>query len=225
MRSEHEVEQFRAAMLEKYDGIEDSPVAYEVQCYEAGIPRTFWAVQSKDVVRNNEVFKEVIEPYRKRHLKALRNGYSLFLLGDNGSGKTMFACYLLTQAIKRGQSAYYTTLAQMDIDIKSGFRDRATEERLTALLESDFVVIDECGKETHKIDSYTTMRFELFLKQRYDDGEPVILISNIDHEAFVKMYGSSVESMLEGRYRTVTLDPGDFRKVMKRKMKSDMGYD
>lgn len=223
MRSESEVDQFGGALLAQY-GDEDPRVKYEIECFDACIPKSFWNVQADDVSHNKGAFAEVVDPYRRRWKKVLKHGYSLLFVGDNGAGKTMFCCYLLTQAIKRGQSAYYTTLAQLDIDIKSGFRDKASEDRLAAMLKSDFVVIDEVGKESFKADGYTTMRLELFLKQRYDDAEPVLLASNIDHQSLCRMYGSSVESMLDGRYRTVTLEPGDFRKVAKKSMKRDMGY-
>jgi len=137
---------------------------------------------------------------------------------------TMFISYLLTQMIKRGLTTYYTTLTQLDIDIKMGFRDNDLALRLEYMLESDFVAIDEIGKEAFKTDGYLTTRLEHYLKKRYDDAEPVLLSSNIDIESLCKMYGSTIESMFDGKYRTVSLEPGDFRKSTKAKMKRSMGY-
>ena len=182
-------------------------------------------MRSKDVTHNREIFDDVVEPYRQNWRAALRRGYSLLFMGDNGTGKTMFISYLLTQAIKRGQTSYNTTSAQLDRDIKRGFGNNEAEARLDYMLDSDFVCIDEIGKEYYKQESYLNSQLEMLLKRRYDDAEPMILATNIDIEELCKMYGSSVESMFEGKYQTVSLEPGDFRKSMKAKMKKDMKYD
>jgi DNA replication protein DnaC len=137
-------------------GEDDPRVGYRVACFEACIPRTFWNVSSADITYNVQVFSSVVVRYRKRLRRALREGYSLLFVGDNGVGKTMFSSYLLTQAIKRGFTAYYTTLTRLDADIKRGFRDKEADQRLQLMLESDFVAIDEVGKENYKPDSFSS---------------------------------------------------------------------
>lgn len=221
MRSEVECDAFELATVDQL-GEEDPRVGYRVACYEACVPRTFWNVSGADVTYNVAVFGGVVVRYRKRLKRALRRGYSLLFVGDNGVGKTMFTSYLLTQAIKRGFTAYYTTLTQLDADIKRGFRDREADQRLQSMLESDFVAIDEVGKERFKPDSFTSSQFEALLKRRYDNGEPVILGSNAAHDDLCKMYGATVESMFDGRYQVVSLEPGDCRRAHKRQMKRAM---
>jgi DNA replication protein DnaC len=223
MRSEVECDAFATATIEQL-GEDDPRCGYRVACYEACVPRTFWSVSTDDVTYNESVFYSVVVPYRRRLKRALRDGYSLLFVGDNGVGKTMFVSYLLTQAIKRGFTAYYTTLTQLDADIKRGFRDRDADLRLQALLDSDFVAIDEVGKERFKPDSFTTSQFESLLKRRYDDGEPVLLGSNAAHDDLCKMYGATVESMIDGRYQVVSLEPGDCRRAHKRQMKRVMRF-
>jgi DNA replication protein DnaC len=223
MRSEAECAAFELATIDQL-GEDDPRVGYRVACFEACIPRTFWNVRGDDVTYNTAVFSAVVVRYRKRLRRALRRGYSLLFVGDNGVGKTMFSSYLLTQAVKRGFTAYYTTLTQLDADIKRGFRDREADQRLQALLESDFVAIDEVGKETYKRDSFTMSQFEALLKRRYDDGEPVILGSNVAHSDLCKMYGATVESMVDGRYQVVSLEPGDCRREHKAQMKRAMRF-
>lgn len=223
MRQQSEVDTFSTMMSEKY-GRESPEAEYAINCWESCIPKTFWNISSKDVTHNVDVFKKVVVPYRKKWKTARRNGYSLLFTADNGSGKSFFISYILTQMIKRGLTAYYTTLTQLDIDIKRGFRDKDSDLRLEEMLESDFLAIDEIGKESFKTDSYISTRLEHLLKKRYDDSEPVLLASNISHDDLIKMYGSTFESILDGKYRTVSLDPGDFRKSTRAKMKVDMGY-
>jgi DNA replication protein DnaC len=223
MRSEAECDAFATAITDQL-GEDDPRCRYRLACYEACIPRTFWGVASSHVTYNEAVFRAIVVRYRRRLKRALVRGYSLLFVGDNGVGKTMFMSYLLTQAIKRGFTAYYTTLTQLDADIKRGFRDREADQRLLAMLESDFVAIDEVGKETYKSNSFTTSQFESILKQRYDDGEPVLLGSNAAHDDLCKMYGATIESMIDGRYQVVSLEPGDCRREHKRQMKRAMRF-
>jgi len=223
MRRDIEIENFRTAMFEQYG--ESSDVAnYNILCFEACIPKTFWNIRSKDVTHNIEVFKEVVVPYREKWKKAHKNGYSLLFTSSNGSGKTYFISYILTQIIKRNLTAYYTTLTQLDIDIKRSFGDKDVGDKLECMLDSDFVAIDEVGKEQYKSDSYIKSRLEHFLKRRHDDGDPVLLASNLSYDDLCSMYGTTFESIIDGKYRIVSLEPGDFRKEVKKRMKVDMGY-
>lgn len=221
MRSAAEVESFRALAEGKSA---DAQTAYKVACYEACIPKSFWDVSSRSVTHNQGVFRSAIMKYCANRKKAQRNGYSLILIGDNGVGKTMFISYVLTQMIKRGCTAYYTTLAQLDIDIKRGFKDHAGERRLTELLDADFVAVDELGKEHYRSDSYLMTQLELLLKRRYDDGDPMLLASNLDYEKLRDMYGPSMSSMFDGKYHVIQLESGDFRRSIAARMRKDMGF-
>lgn len=223
MRSEVECDAFETAIVEQL-GEDDPRCGYRRACYEACVPRTFWNVSASEVSYNESVFRSVVVRYRRGLKRALRSGYSLLFVGDNGVGKTMFISYLLTQAIKRGFTAYYTTLTRLDADIKRGFRDRDADMRLQAMLESDFVAIDEVGKERYKLESYTTSQFESLLKRRYDDGDPTLLGSNAAQDDLCRMYGPTVESMIDGRYQVVALEPGDCRRAHKRQMKRAMRF-
>jgi len=223
MRSEREVDAFRAGLIERFGDDGDKRVAYYTACYEACIPRTFWDVAGADVTYNIDAFKGVILRYTSKWKRALRHGYSMLLVGDNGTGKTMFVSFVLTQMIKRGVTVYYMTLAQLDIDIKRGFKDGNAEARLELLLGADFLAIDEMGKEHFKADSFLTTRLELLLKRRYDDGEPTVLASNLGCQRLVEMYGPTIESMLDGKYATCQLESGDFRKSVRTRMKKDLG--
>ena len=218
------MDEFRAKLIARL-GEGDKRVPYRVACFEACIPRSFWAVSAEDVTYNLDVFNGVIKKYVRRWRRALLRGYSLLLMGDNGCGKSMFVSYVLSQMAKRGCSVYYTTLAQLDLDIKRGFSDARAEVRLNDLLQSDFLVIDEVGKEHYRDDSYLNTRLELLLKTRYDDANPTILATNLDYDTLIKMYGPTIASMLEGKYQAALMESGDFRKSVATRMKTEMGFD
>lgn len=221
MKTHEEVIQFELGLAEEPD---EPKRLFLTECFASGIPRSFWNVQSSDVTHNKEIFRRVICQYRKKRKKVLRRGWGLILMGDNGSGKTMFASYIATQFLRRGTSIYYTTLVGLNEDFKRGFSDPAFSARLETALEADFLILDELGKEL-RADGHLGVRLEQILKQRYDDARPTVIATNLSWEEIVKRYGTSIESMLEGRYVKVPLSAGDYRKVSKHKMRKELEID
>jgi len=239
MRTETEVEEFKAQAQDAYIlrckvcGGDDPACSCNVKfriavaAYEAGIPRLFWNKTSKNVRRNKSIFNGVVAPYVERLKKARLHGYGLLFVGDNGTGKTMFATYVLMEAIRKGYTAYYTTMPQLDWDIKAGFKEHKAEDRLNWLLSSDFVAIDEMGKERHgknPNDTYLNTQVERILKQRCDDDMPLLLATNMNTNDLFEHYGPTVESMVGGKFQVAALTPGDYRKRLQKQMQKDMGY-
>jgi DNA replication protein DnaC len=196
-----------------------------VKAYEACIPKDFWFTKKEDIDHNVEVFKDVILKYIGHLTKALNKGYGLALLGDNGVGKTYFLSYILAQAIRKGRTVYYTTMPQLDYDIKRGFDDKKIAARLDFMLTSDFIAIDELGKEKYKAGTtFTDTQFERILKRRCDDGNPVLIATNMDFQEVIEQYGPTVGSIIEGKLQPVQIPPGDYRKRLAKKMAKDMDY-
>jgi DNA replication protein DnaC len=240
MRTEEEVEEYRAAAQDrlmlrcrKCHGVNPDCSCYTsfaiaVSAFEASVPQLFWKTVAKDIKRNKDVFRDLVLPYVHKLRSARLNGYGIVFCGDNGTGKTMFTSYILMRAIKKGFTVYYTTLPQLDWDLKSGFKDRSCEERLNWFMTSDFVALDEMGKEKHRatsgVDSYLNTQVERILKQRCDEKMPLILATNMNTQELHEAYGSTVGSMLTGKFTVAALAPGDYRKNLHAKMVADMGY-
>lgn len=197
-----------------------------VAAFEASVPRDFWEITAEDIAHNKGVFDTMVRVYASKLKLAMKRGYGLLFLGANGVGKTTFISWVLMEAIRAGRSAYYTTLPQLDYDIKRGFTDDAARERLEWLLTSDFVAIDEVGKEHFKGQegSWTKTQLERILKERFDDSAPVLLATNMDYSTVEKTYGPTMASIFNGKYQQVTMLPGDFRENLRKKMDKDMRY-
>jgi DNA replication protein DnaC len=192
--------------------------------YAGCVPKLFWFVEPDKVKHNRDAFIRVILPFQRNLKRAFNDGYGLLLLGDNGTGKTLFMSYLLGRAVNQGFTIYYTTLARLDAHIKRGFGDQEATKRLTEMLGADFLVIDEMGKEHIKRDGFLMTQLEMVLKERYDDGYPTMMASNLDFDQLSKTYGTTIASMLEGRYEILKLEGGDYRKKASRDMRDRMGY-
>jgi DNA replication protein DnaC len=197
-----------------------------VAAYEACVPKDFWRIEKSKITHNTGIFKSVVLKYVSKLDRALNSGYGLLFMGDNGVGKTYFISYILMEAIRTGRTAYYTTMPQLDYDIKRGFRDPDAEARLRWMLTSDFLAIDEMGKEKFKTDSlsYINTQIERILKQRCDDSMPVLMATNMDHGTLISAYGPTVASILNGKFQVVAMAPGDHRAALAKRMTKDMGY-
>lgn len=240
MRTKEEVEQFE--FLHKMGSVYSCKICkgkdsrcscrmkhnIAVSAFEACIPQDFWWINKDEIDHNKDVFKNIVEVYVDNLNKALNRGYSLLFIGDNGVGKTYFISYILIEAIKKKRSVYYTTMPKLDLNIKRSYRKEHTgiDERLQYMLSSDFLAIDELGKERVKEDNkYMDAQIEGILKSRLDDNMPMLLASNMDLESLEEAYGPTVSSMLLGKFQVAIMEPGDYREKMKKRMIEDMGYE
>ena len=237
MKTQGEVEEFsqkaRFATIhrcKKCNGINPDCTCYlqyntAVQAFEACVPKDFQNIKPGDVKHNVDVFKGIVLKYVEKLNIAIKKGYSLAFLGANGAGKTYFMSYILMEAIRRGRTAYYTTIPQLEFDLKRGWKDKALEQRLEWLLTSDFLALDEAGVERKmRKDNEIAVHIERILKQRCDDNAPVLLSTNLSYKSLLSVYGSAVGSVIDGKFEKVIMESGDYRKKIARKMKKEMGY-
>lgn len=155
--------------------------------------------------------------------KVLQEGYSFFFYGNNESGKTFCALHLLCSAIERGLSGYFIPLKEMvnlynHSEFQNEYEDKAV---FNYLLNCDFLVIDEVGKESSVTDNLLGV-FEYLIKYRTTRNKPTVMTSNIDFtdgvNGFMGFYGNSLSSALMQHYKIIYFNPkGNFRKKMRKK--------
>jgi len=221
MRSDSEVLSF--AMDRKYN-LKNSKHRYDLALYRGCVPSIHWYVKSSDVTHNVDIFQSVVLKYKNKLHRAYNNGYGLLFVGDNGNGKTMFGCYILGRAVRVGYRIYYTTLSDLDTNIKIGFDSPVAAELLRYCLNSDFLFIDELGKEHTSKSGFLASRLEALLKNRYDNAFPTLLASNLSEKDLRESYGPTISSMLTGKYKTVEMLGGDYRTKEATEMSKSMGY-
>lgn len=198
--------------------------AMAMKKYETGIPYDFWDYTEADVTLNRVPFDGVVKPYMDRLHLAFRGGYGLLFLGDNGVGKSMFLNLVLQRVLERGFTAYYTTLLDLDHNVKRAFDDRKMADRLEMfLLTSDFLALDEFGKERFKKgDSYMRTQVERVLKKRFEESMPTLIATNAELHELEGLYGATLSSVLQGKYQNVEMEAGDYRRQLGARMRREM---
>ena len=207
--------------------------AHETRCYEACIPESFWWTERKHIRHNEEIFDGIVVPYVKKIPRAHDIGAGLFLYGDNGCGKTIFLSWILSRIARSGlYTCYYTTMPQLAKDIGTTWKSDVAAKRLQYYQTSDFVVIDELGKEKSKLgDSFARVELERWVKNRFDNKQPTLYASNCSPTDLADApenggYGQTVMSVISGRCKVIGMEPGDFRQQgLRDEVGHEMGWD
>lgn len=119
-------------------------------------------------------------------LKAGRGG--LFLYGQTGVGKTLYACELMSQLVSPSvpqlctRGFLFTTTEKMLEDIKNSFSRQGEEgnpeETVDKYKNADYLLLDDLGPENLTDWVYSSLYG--IINHRYDELLPTIITSNLD---------------------------------------------
>lgn len=221
------------------DGSDATPKGIDCLCVErwktadqairAGIPKGYWDVHSFDFSGiRNRLTMDSIQRYT-RHLKEARNhGLSLFLAGDVDAGKTTAGCYIAIEALAGGWSVFYVVMERLASWWRQGVTmngsDRAKIEADLRLIEfgTDFLIIDELGKESGKDGSYVRSRLDALLRGRVANGLPFVCISQMNLPDIQGKYGGPLASLLTERVKHLNFMTERFRQKGQKQWKDLM---
>lgn len=176
----------------------------------AGIPARFLDKSFSDYkITNEKQARQVAkcQKYAERFELVLKNGISLLMIGNSGTGKNHLAMAIANSIIKRGYTTHYDDVYMMLSDIKHA--QKSSEEKETdairALSVPDLLIIDEVGDQ---VGSESDKRLlNKIVNQRYADNKPIILISNKDEEEVKKVLGTRIINRLrENSGRIILFD-------------------
>lgn len=218
MRTVEEVEAFVRGL--DRDTLSNAERGFRKRAFDACLPRDFWSLTADDVTHNVASFNEWIVPYCEQIKMARKEGYGIAFFGPNGTGKTTFSSYVMQQALRARYEGFCTTSLRLEHTYRGARGERQTWARLDSLVMSDFLMLDELGKEAMMPsgESWGRAHIERILKDRADEKLPTIVVSNMSREDLERLYGRSVDSLLGGKFLIVTLMPGDFRPEVNKRM-------
>ena len=217
-----------------FRGEEESGLAKQCECVRkmanyarydaANIPREYWDLSLADF-RETSPEKTILKDRVSGIIQNIhtygRDGRGLLLYGRKGTGKTMLSIEILKAAAAAGYSVHYDFYPVVFNEyMKKSFGvDRVKAQYEELFSKTDFVVLDELGKERDYFNAASadsdiiSSRFlEMnILKKRAN--KPTIIISNIQKglDDIKEFYGEYVYSVMSHNYDIVPFMDDDFR--------------
>ena len=138
--------------------------------------------------------KQLITDY----LNNIDTNFNFFFYNGNSSVRTIFSCIFLIELLKRGYSCFFTNLSMYIRTILTEDNDR-----LSLIKESDFIVLDDLGKETKSESGMLQSIFEGLLKERMYQLRPTIITSQKSIEYLNSYFGFDINTVLDQSLKTI----------------------
>lgn len=186
---------------------------------KANIPYEYWFLDIEDFKGGSDHKRKVVE-YCEHIDNAHYRGLGLFLSGKNGTGKSLLAVSILKQAIRKGYTGFFASYADITSMFTSTWRSdtaKATFEK--AIENSDFLVIDDLGKEYKTQNNIAESVLDRVIRYR---RYPIIITANrnvADLQTFYGgSWGESLASLIYGKMIQIFMYGTDYRKDMSSKL-------
>lgn len=167
--------------------------------------------------RNKNVNFESINCFteREREIKHICMEYvdqmphcqNLLFTGDVGTGKTMHACAMINELDSRRFTGAIRTINEivMQMDrVRSFSVSQHATDVLSALIEIDFLVIDEVGLQ--KGTDSEMLLLDMIVDGRYKEMKPTGIISNYSATEIQKLIGDRVASRFKSELTQVVFN-------------------
>ena len=147
----------------------------------SGIKKRFESRTFENFRTDTEMQKRaytIAKRYADNFDKASKEGYGLYIVGGNGTGKTHIAAAITLQLIGQGIPVIFKTSPDLFGEIKKVFgENESTRYEVTQAYKSvDLLIIDDLGKERCSEWSMTTL-YDI-INDRYEDYKPTIVVTN-----------------------------------------------
>jgi len=184
----------------------------------AGIPAKYRKLTFDDLNDPNvQAPKKKVLAYLKELEDNFNNGLGLYIYGENGTGKTALASCAVMAAIDKGYSGLSTNLNILtNLFVRENLRD---------VFETDFLIIDDLGKEmrTQKSSDLLGTALDTVLRTRTNALLPTFITSNYDYEDLLDFFGDfgrSIVSLLHEHMKIIQCNSRkDYRKQISFKRK------
>lgn len=176
---------------------------------ESGVPRRYHGERLDGLTARTDGERRNIE--RVRFFISDRNSKTLVLHGANGTGKTLLGCMVI-----RERGGVYRSIIRLIYELDDTMRYSSKVGKiqlLDGLCGQGMLVIDEVGHPCRAEQQRELLYY--ILNERYGNGLPTVVISNLSRAELVDFLGSTVLDRLNenGEFLEFT---GGSRRIQKR---------
>lgn len=178
-----------------------------------GIPEEYLKLTLEDYNQNKQI-KKAFEVYTSNIHQMYKDRVNLCLYGANGTGKTLLASIVAKEAYKNRYRAMITTIQRlMDVTFKPN-KTKEDIEFLDDLKKSEFLILDELGKENFTRTGSNIALVEEYLRDSVTNNRVVIICSNLPLDGdggLYEQYGNSIKSLVSGSFVKFKFNEEDYR--------------
>lgn len=187
----------------------------EIRKSKANIPIKYRRFTFEDVSYPvNKKAIDQIKEYTKNLDEKYSNGQGLYIYGVPGLGKSLMMSLILIEALRKGYSAYYTDLASCINLLAEGWYDEeAKQEFIDKVANTDFLGIDDVGKEYKKGDLIPAS-FDNLFRGRSNNLRPTLITSNGELSRIGESYGPRLLSLFYEHLTPVACIGQDYRRTV-----------
>jgi DNA replication protein DnaC len=225
---ELEFNKFKNDLIKKYNKQSEDDLFEDTNCtkelrieyrrIEANIPLKFRKTSFADV-NDNVILKtatDEVKDYIENIERRKDNGIALYLWSkQTGTAKTLLGCEVLSAAIRKGYSAYFTEVNSCIEKLTAGwYNDGEKSDFKRYILDVDFLLIDDLGSEikTDKSSDFVNAGLHQILRERANNLRPTFFTSNLTRDEIFSVYGNRIDSIMYESVRLVHCPGLDFRK-------------
>lgn len=170
------------------------------------IPQRFWghALDDYETPPGEEQARDAVKDYVANIESHLSDGIGMALTGSPGLGKTMLMSIIGMAAHDKGYSVFYMPMARyirnlLNLIAWSGKEEledefaTITRVMLKVRNKTQFLLLDDVGKEHQTHTRFTEDEFDYLVRQRYDLALPTIITSNVAVSEWSSRYTSAME--------------------------------
>lgn len=203
---------------------------YELLLDQSGIPSKFKPLLFKDYMYQNSKTFESIWKYIHKAALAVEHGQGLFLWGPQYTGKSMLACCILKELMKKGYSCGFVTFSGLMGDVK-GADKYLNKVNTFSCIDSITDVLDRLvnfteGALTKEPNNGAVNLLIDVLSARQLRNQPTILTSKVSIKTIRgDSRFTSLGAVLDSHCFEVECGTSDFRARAKERLNTEFGFD